>query len=135
MAKSKFYGFNPPFYKPGRVLETQTDERLIKNDLLQLLMTIPGERAFRPDFGTELRSMVFEQIDNRSINTLKSSITNSIRRFEPRVGVDEIKIERKDDDNTIIVKVYAHLTIDPNRVLELNISLPTGQNIKAPQIR
>ncbi len=135
MAKSKFFGFNPPFYKPGRVLETQTDERLIKNDLLQLLMTIPGERVFRPDFGTELRSTLFEQIDNRSIDILKRSISDSIRKFEQRIGVDEIIIERKDDENTIIVKIYSHLTIDPNRVLELNISLPTGQNIKAPQIR
>ena len=134
MAKSKYFGFNPPFYKPGSILPTQTDERLIKNDVLQLLMTIPGEREFRPEFGTDLRTFVFEQIDKFSVDSLKRSILSSIDKNEPRIQVDDLIIERKDDDNMIVVKLYAHLTIDKNRILELNISLPTsGQNIRSPQ--
>lgn len=124
--KSTYFGFNPPFFRPGRVMPVQTDERLIKNDLLQLLLTVPGERAFRPDFGTELRRSTFEQIDNFTINAIKSSISTSIRRFEPRVSTSEIIVERDDNNNQLNVKVFAALTIDPNRILELDLTIPIG---------
>jgi phage baseplate assembly protein W len=128
MAKSTYFGFNPPFYRDGRVMPVQTDERLIKNDLLQLLLTSPGERVFRPDFGTELRRSMFEPIDDFQVGNIKNSIARSIDQFEPRVRVSEIFIERDDENNQLNIKVYAALTIDPNRVLELNLSLPIGPN-------
>lgn len=128
MAKSTYFGFNPPFYRNGQVMPVQTDERLIKNDLLQLLLTSPGERDFRPDFGTELRRSMFEQIDNFQIDRIKNSIATSISKFEPRVRVSEIFVERDDNNNQLNIKVYAALTIDHNRVLELNLSLPIGPN-------
>lgn len=126
MARSLYYGFNPPFYRPGRVMATQTDERLIKNDLLQLILTVPGERAFRPSFGTELKGTMFEPIDDFSMDDLRTSIANAILNFEPRVKVSEILIDRKPDDNEVRIKIYAALTIEPNRILELNVSLPIG---------
>jgi phage baseplate assembly protein W len=107
-------------------MPVQTDERLIKNDLLQLLLTSPGERAFRPNFGTELRRSTFEPIDTFTINSLKVSIAQAIKQFEPRVSTSEVVIERDDDHNQLNVKVFAALTIDPNRVLELNLTIPIG---------
>lgn len=124
--RSVYFGFNPPFFRPGRVMPVQTDERLIKNDLLQLLLTSPGERAFRPNFGTELRRSTFEPIDTFTINSLKVSIAQAIKQFEPRVSTSEVVIERDDDHNQLNVKVFAALTIDPNRVLELNLTIPIG---------
>lgn len=126
MAKSTYFGFNPPFLKDGKVMPVQTDERLIKNDLLQLLLTSPGERAFRPEFGTELRRSLFEPIDNFQVDEIRNSIALSIDRFEPRVKVSEIFVERDDSNNQINVKVFAALTINPNRILELNLRIPVG---------
>jgi hypothetical protein len=124
--RSTYFGFNPPFFRPGRVMSVQTDERLIKNDLIQLLLTSPGERAFRPEFGTELRRSTFEPIDTFAIDTLRASIAESIRQFEPRVSTSDIVIERDDNNNQLNIKVFAALTIDPNRILELNLTIPIG---------
>ena len=124
--RSTYFGFNPPFFRPGRVMPVQTDERLIKNDLLQLLLTVPGERAFRPDFGTELRRSTFEPIDTFTISALKISIAQAIKQFEPRVSTSEIVIERDDNNNQLNIKVFAALTIDPNRVLTLDLTIPIG---------
>ncbi len=122
MAKSRatFYGFNPPFLGgPQNVLSRQEDDRLIKNDILQLLLTVPGERVMRPDFGVHLRSFVFEQAIASDIDVLQSQIGQAIADFEPRVTVEEIAIERDDDRNGLNVKVVVRLKKDLKRLLTI----------------
>lgn len=126
MARSTYFGFNPPFFRSGRVMPVQTDERLIKNDLLQLILTAPGERVFRPGFGTDLRRTTFEPMDTYTVNALKTSLARTIEQFEPRVRTSEIVIERDDANNQLNIKVFAALTIDPNRILELDVTIPIG---------
>jgi hypothetical protein len=110
---AQFFGFNAPFFGGNeRVLSRQVDDRLIRNDLLQLLMTAPGERVMRPDFGSPVRTFVFEQIDDNSIELLQSDIKDAIERFESRVQVDEVNIIRQQDENTISIKVYGRFKID-----------------------
>lgn len=128
MIKAVFFGFNPPFLtSSGQVLPTQTDERLIKNDLLQLLLTIPGERPFRPTFGSPLRQALFEPIDTLSLGNLKSGILRAIKLNEPRVTTTDLRIET-DGENTLRVKLFAFLTISPNIQLQIDLKLPFMAN-------
>ena len=54
-----YFGQNPPFVGGAeKVLSRQEDIRLIKNDILQLIMTSPGERVHRPNFGTAVRETI-----------------------------------------------------------------------------
>ena len=48
------------FYKTKTVLEQS------KANLRNLLLTTPGERIFQPDFGSNLKNLVFEQRENIS---------------------------------------------------------------------
>lgn len=122
-----YFGFNPPFLTPESVLPTQYDERLIKNDLLQLLLTSPGERVMRPDFGTELRKFPFEQMDRRSLDRLESSIKVAIERFEERVLFKKLTIVKRPDQNGVIVSVQVALTIDPNIILAVEVPIQNSQ--------
>ena len=88
------------------------DEKLIKNDILQLLLTSPGERVMRPDFGTEVRRFVFEGITQDSIDGLKESILNAIATFEPRLTATTVEIQTKLDENYVNIKVYGNFNID-----------------------
>ena len=109
MKKAVLYGFNPPFIGgPNNVLSRQEDQQLIKNDLLQLLLTSPGERAYRPTFGTAIRSTVFEQLDNVSLH-------------EPRVTVTQFDLSQVGDTNQLNIKLVATLVTNP----ELTISIDT----------
>lgn len=110
---SRYFGFNAPFLTTnGKLLERQVDDRLIKNDLLQLLLTAPGERVMRPDFGTGIRPYLFEQIDNTGIEILRQSILDAIEKFERRVTVSEVVIDRDDSNNLLNIKVYGQFAID-----------------------
>jgi len=118
---STYFGFNPPFVAGNNILPSMTDERLIKNDLLQLLMTAPGERVMRSDFGTNIRRYIFEPLTTRDINALKQNILEAIKKYEQRVSATSIKINVTPDQNLIQIQLYCKLTIDPNRTLELTL--------------
>lgn len=126
MAKSRatFYGFNPPFIGgPQNVLSRQEDDRLIKNDILQLLLTVPGERVMRPSFGVPLRSFVFEQSTVSDINSLKGDIERALEDFEPRVTVETVDIETDEERNGINVKIVVRLKKDLKRLLTIEYFL------------
>lgn len=111
-----YYGMNPPFIGGAEnVMSRQEDERLIKNDILQLLLTVPGERVMRPDFGVNLRNFVFEQLTASSISQLKAEIENQIGIYEKRVSIDYIDISKNDDENYLNIKIAVRLKRDPKR--------------------
>jgi hypothetical protein len=115
-----YYGFNPPFLGgPEGVLSRQEDDRLIKNDILQLLLTVPGERVMRPDFGVNLRNHVFEQGTEADVQILRSEIINQIEAQEPRVLINFVDIEPNFDNNGIMIKISLSLKKDPRRQLTI----------------
>lgn len=63
---------------------------LLLQDIQRLLLTVPGERPHRPDFGCTLRNQIWENIDVAAQNG-EASIRDAIERFEPRItltGID-----------------------------------------------
>ena len=74
------------------LLHTQSDVEQIKSDLLILLLTSPGERVMLPEFGTDLRQLIFEPNDAVLEQRAIDIITQSIRTWEPRVVVEETTI-------------------------------------------
>jgi len=119
-----FFGFNPPFIGGVQnVMSRQEDIRLIKNDLLQLLLTIPGERVMRPNFGVNLRNFVFEQLVSSDLSLLEADIISEVNRQEPRVIVDLVHIREIPDSNKISVSVQARLKRDPTRDVSVELFL------------
>lgn len=116
-----YYGFNPPFIGgPQNIMSRQEDDRIIKNDILQLLLTVPGERVMRPDFGINLRNFVFEQMVDRDLNQLQQEIYRGLAEFEPRVNVEDVILQRKDDQNQLLIRVIVNLKKDPRRQLTID---------------
>lgn len=115
---AQFYGFNPPFIGGAEnILSRQEDERLIKNDILQLLLTIPGERVMRPGYGVNLRNFVFENAEEDELSSLRTEIIAQIKREEPRVNVESVDITINSDNNQIGIKIIANLKSDPQTQL------------------
>ena len=123
MSVPRFFGFNPPFFGGSQnILSRQEDERLIRNDMLQLLLTAPGERVMRPNFGTIIRSSLFEPMDTLQIDALKANIRAQIVKFESRVLVSDIVITQDIEGNTITIKIFGTFVLD--RFGQITTSLP-----------
>jgi len=68
------------------------DVDLIKGDLIMLLLTNPGERVMMPQFGTPLRTLMFDPNDAFLADKAKNMIINAIATWEPRVVINAINV-------------------------------------------
>jgi phage baseplate assembly protein W len=122
---TEWYGINYPF-KGGsqNVLTRQIGIRIIKNDILQLIYTNPGERVYRPSYGIGIRRFVFDQLDSQTINSLKENIITQIGLFEKRVSIESLDINEKRDKNTIEILLVCSLIQQPDEIFSIDLSLP-----------
>lgn len=89
------WGFPPTFIK-GRGVELESEEEDIRQSLIILFSTTPGERIFRFNYGCNIRQWMFEKM-NLSVKTLIIDvIKQAILCFEPRIDVGKLDVEIKD---------------------------------------
>lgn len=125
--KVNYFGFNPPFIGgPSGILSRQEDDKLIKNDLLQLLLTLPGERVMMPNFGTELRATIFDQLDNATIEMLKRDVSQAIAQYEPRIEVKSIIFKPDYDKHGLAIRIVYVMLTEPAKIQNLDTFIDNG---------
>jgi phage baseplate assembly protein W len=87
------WAFPPEFNKGAQGVKIVSESHDIQESLNILLSTFPGERVMQPTYGCELRTMVFETINESTVTALKDIIERAILFFEPRITLDEIHLE------------------------------------------
>ena len=97
----KAVGFSLPFNGPAVFNPTFTTRAQIKSNLINYLLTNRGERVFQPNFGADLRNLVFENILDRTTDELQERIQNDINFYFPQVIVAEIQFNNQPDNNSI----------------------------------
>ena len=98
---SRAVGFGFPLNGDAVFVPTFFTRDQIKANMINYLLTNKGERVFRPDFGADLRALLFEQILDVTTDDLKSNIQSDISQFFPNVEVVEIEFNNQPDENTI----------------------------------
>lgn len=109
-----FYGFGQPFLGgKENVLSRQEDEQLIRNDILQHILTLKGERIMRPDFGTSLRAAVFEPMTAEMAQDLEAELAEEITRVDTRVIVRLVRVTPNRVKGGLEVHIIVSLIINP----------------------
>lgn len=94
----KFIGMPYPIIRTPRGLLAQSNGvDQIKADLLQLLLTSPGERVMTPLFGTPLKKLIFEQNDESLELQAREMVVDAVRTWEPRIIVENIRVTSGDN--------------------------------------
>jgi phage baseplate assembly protein W len=102
MAKQKFLGLQYPLVKtPRGILAQKRGVDQIKADLLQLLLTNPGERVMLPTYGTPLRQLIFEPNDSTLTARARKMIVDSILAWEPRIVISDIEVSSSIDRQSL----------------------------------
>jgi hypothetical protein len=65
----------------GRTVAPASDADHVRDELLQLLLTSPGERLFLPEFGGGLRKLVFEPASDALRGVVKARVTQALSRW------------------------------------------------------
>jgi uncharacterized protein len=90
--------------------ESAKYEEDIRQAILIILETSPGERVMRPDFGCGLMDLVFEPATYATEAQVQQVVEQALVFWEPRIDVQEVKTvldraERNRIDITIIYKI------------------------------
>lgn len=103
--ESRFLQF--PFRKghSGGSAEIDDIDQHIKNKMMQILFTVPGERVNLPDFGCGLRDLVFEGNNEVLVSTTRFKIHRALTRW---IG-DEVIIEGVEvfnEEETLYIQIF-----------------------------
>ena len=86
-------------------LVVSRDASAIKQAIISLLLTNKGERLFQPEYGSDIRSQLFEPLDYATAASIKSSIFNTIQTFEPRIAITSLDCFPDFNDNGFNVEM------------------------------
>jgi phage baseplate assembly protein W len=81
------------------------DEQAVVNSLKNIILTNHYEKPFNPDYGSNIRALLFENIDNITAITLEREILQTIENFEPRVSVSKVTAVPDFDNNGYSIKL------------------------------
>ncbi len=86
----------------GRTATPVDVDAHVKGEIVQLLLTTPGERPFMPDFGGGLRRLVFEANDQVTAGLAKAVVSDALG-FWLRERVRVLRLEVENRDATLVV--------------------------------
>lgn len=77
---------------------TCTEEQHVQQLIEQVLLTAPGERVMRPDFGGGLLQRVFEPNGPELLATTRYLVQATLERhLGNRIGIDRLEVEARDE--------------------------------------
>ena len=85
------------------------NERAIIRSVRNLVETIPTERFFNPDLGTDIRDTLFENFSRTTVTVIEDQVKDTISAFEPRVSKVRVEVVARPDDNNLDVKVLFNI--------------------------
>mgnify|MGYP001464356582 CR=1 FL=1 len=91
-------------------LVVSRDASAVKQAIINLLLTNKGERLFQPDYGSDIRSQLFEPLDFATCAVIKNSILYTLNTFEPRIAVSKLDVKPNFQDNGFMVTMEYGIT-------------------------
>jgi len=98
-------GIDLPLNAPAVFRQTYQSKDAIKVNLVNYLLTNPGERIANPSFGAGLRAFVFEQITEGNLEFLEDKISEDITNNIPNVNLQKVRVSATPDNNEVIVSL------------------------------
>jgi len=119
--------------KDGWFASTKTTIDAVKNNIRNLLNTHQGERIMQPNLGLNLRSSLFEIINEESILSIQDSILDVIQFWLPFVQVRNIELLTNTEDSTIQtneirIKILFNIVQDPNTLESVTLNFKSDLN-------
>ena len=114
-------GLEFPLNEENLFSGTETTADQARANLIDILLTYPGERINLPNFGVGLRNLLFEsQID---VRRLESRIEDQVKKYVPTVTLVQVTTEFKQDEH--ILSIFLEYIYNPSQetdAIQLNFN-------------
>ena len=108
-------GVTFPFDGPAVFNSSYTTKEQVKSNLINLLLTSPGERLMNPNFGVGIRDLLFEQVIDKE--QVKNRITDGAQLYIPEIDIEDVFIKRENNEttpeiHTVRISIYYKVLAD-----------------------
>ena len=83
----------------------KTGAAAVKGAIVSILKTNFNERLFAPEFGSNIRGLLFEQMNPITEQRMKKEVESAVARHEPRAEVLGISVKAQEEQNRYEVSV------------------------------
>tara|TARA_B100000073_G_C23471135_1_gene467494 strand:- start:40 stop:441 length:402 start_codon:yes stop_codon:yes gene_type:complete len=89
------------------------NENAISRAIRNLILTVPGDRPFQPDLGSDVYESLFETLDQITASNIQQQIETTIIKYEPRVRLNDVRVSPNIPNNSFDVRInYTIVGID-----------------------
>ncbi|MES3019691.1 MAG: GPW/gp25 family protein [Bacteroidota bacterium] len=130
------WSFPPDFNRIDNSVQMVSDVSDIEDSIRIILSTTPGERIMQPEFGCDLKRLVFETIDSTLLASLDHLIYHALLNFEPRITFLNTEVLNMDShDGQLLIQINFKVIITNSRH---NVVFPfyllEGTNVSSSQV-
>jgi hypothetical protein len=86
-----------------------TNQMAIINSIKNIILTSHYEKPFNPDFGSNVRKLLFENLDVITASALEREIEQTISNFEPRVRVTSVRAKPDFNNNGFSIQMEFYI--------------------------
>ena len=104
---------------------TKSSYDQVRHNLKNLLLTHIGERVYQPEFGSRLREICFEQLDDSLPVRVEDEVRRAVGFWLPYVNIESVEtLTEEDNKSKIFVRVTfsTPLNSEPLQQIELDAS-------------
>lgn len=115
----------PPRVGPDGRVAFSTGEENVRESIRLILMTEPGERVMRQDFGAGLGRFLFEPNTPATHQRLRLEVLKALARWEPRVAAESVQVDVAADDPraAVLTLTYRLVATQARERVSINVSL------------
>ena len=111
----------------GRLVWSQGEDN-IRESIVIILKTEPGERIALAKFGAGLNRFLYEPNTPATHKRIEEAITNSLARFEPRIQVESVEViaDTSLPSTALATIIYRLVATGGQERMSVSISLSTS---------
>ena len=108
----------------GQVKSTDQYHEIVHYQVIDALMTNQGERVFRPRYGCDVQSALFDPVDELARRDAASYIMARLQQFVTRATVRTVTVRRspREPNEVLIDVVYRITPLSPDTTLTVPVS-------------
>ena len=101
---------------------TKTSLEQAQHNLKNLFLTFPGERVGQPEFGSRIRELCFEQINDELPVKIEEEVKEAVSTWLPYINITEVNtLTEEGDANKIFVEIKYSTTLNPQTMESITL--------------
>lgn len=111
----KYTDINYKLNTSNQDIQLSHESEAINNSIRNILLTPKGSLPGNPNFGTNIEDVLFEILDEITLDYLRNIIYTELQKQEPRINVMKISFTTNIDEGQILAKIE-YLIVNTNDI-------------------